>query len=81
MRLAGQAPGGIGSPVTFDLGGSRISGSIVRKTADDFAIRADDNLEARAAMVQHVYSGHNRAAAAKVKPTGLIERLVIRLFA
>ncbi len=80
MRLRGTAPGPVGAELTLFLDGGRLSASVVRAGATDFAIAVEDKFEARAAMIRAVYSGRYDPGVAEVNPVQVAVGLARRLF-
>ena len=51
---------------------------IVRTTDDDFAVRIDDTMEARIAMIRQVYSSRYTASVSEVRPSQLVKAVLAR---
>ena len=62
------------------VGGTDLQAVVVRKSADNFAVRIDDTLEARKAMIRQVYSNRYTASVSEVRPKELIRAVFARAF-
>lgn len=80
MRIGGASPAGRGERIAITLGSVLINGSVVRVTPDDFAVRVEDDLEHRKAMIRHIYAGRYSASVEKVKPRQVLQAILARTF-
>jgi cellulose synthase (UDP-forming) len=80
MRLAGPAPGPLGTRLSVVLGDLRIGATIVRSSDHDFAVRTDDNLAARKAMIKHVYCGRYNSAIQQIRASQVLTAVIGRMF-
>jgi cellulose synthase (UDP-forming) len=80
IRIGGPAPARRGERIEITLGSVLIHGVIVRVTKNDFAVRIEDELEARKAMIRHIYAGRYSASIARVKPRQVLQALLARTF-
>jgi cellulose synthase (UDP-forming) len=80
LRIGGRAPVGNGQPVTIRMGDITLRALVARTTQDDFAVRIDDTLEARKAMIRQVYSSRYNASIGEVRPNQLIKAVLARAF-
>lgn len=80
MRIAGPSPASRGERIAITLGSVVVHGVIVRATPNDFAVRVEDTLEARKAMIRHIYAGRYSASVAKVQPKKVLKALLARTF-
>lgn len=77
LRLRGAVDAAIGSPVSVEIAGGTLNGTLIRRTETDFAIALDDTQTARTAMVRTVYSGAYQAQVKEIR-TGRVARKVAR---
>ena len=80
MRLAGSAPGPLGTRLLIVLGDSRIGATIVRSTTTDFAVRTDDSLATRKAMIRHVYCGRYNSVIQQIRASHVLSAVIGRVF-
>ena len=73
---AGAAPG---TTVLVRIGRTPSSARIVRSTEESFAVRFENSLWARAALVRHIYSAMQEKAIRQVRATPLVRALVRRI--
>jgi cellulose synthase (UDP-forming) len=80
LRIEGPSPAEMGQSVALHIGGTDLQAVVVRKTANDFAVRIDDTMEARKAMIRQVYSNRYTASVSEVRPKELIRAVFARAF-
>jgi cellulose synthase (UDP-forming) len=80
LRIEGASPAELGQSVALQIGGTHVQGVIMRKTETDFAVRIDDTIEARKAMIRQVYSSRYNVSVAEVRPNELIKAVLARVF-
>jgi cellulose synthase (UDP-forming) len=80
FRIEGRPPVGNGQSVTIQMGDVTLQALVVRTTQDDFAVRIDDTMEARKAMIRQVYSSRYNASIGEVRPHQLIKAVLVRAF-
>jgi cellulose synthase (UDP-forming) len=80
MRLAGPAPGPLGTQLSVVLGGLRIAATIVRSTDQDFALRTVDNFATHKAMIKHVYGGRYNSAIQQIRASQVLTAVIGRVF-
>jgi len=80
FRLARESPGPVGSRVDVVLGGTTVPGTIARRGANDFAVRVDDTMAARTAMIKQIYSGRYSAAIDTIRGRDVFTAVVARIF-
>ena len=80
LRIAGSSPTEIGQSVALQIGGIDLHAIVVRKTETNFAVRIDDTIEARKAMIRQVYSSRYTASVSEVRPNQLIKAVLARAF-
>jgi cellulose synthase (UDP-forming) len=78
LRIEGRAPAAAGETVALQVGETQLQALIVRTTEDDFAVRIDDTMEARTAMIRQVYSSRYTASVSEVRPSQLIKAVLAR---
>ena len=78
LRIEGRAPAAAGQTVALQVGETQLQALIVRTTEDDFAVRIDDTMEARTAMIRQVYSSRYTASVSEVRPSQLIKAVLAR---
>ena len=79
MRLAGAAPGPVGTPLTVMIGALRLRAEVVRVATEDFALRlvsADD----RDAMTRYLYAGRDTSTSVQVPVWRVMAAVLRRLF-
>jgi cellulose synthase (UDP-forming) len=79
-RLLGPAPAGPGERVRLRVPGLTVAGEIVRATAEDFALRLDDDAATRAAMIRFIYARPYHQEFRTVNPRLLGLAVARRLF-
>jgi len=67
-RLAGTAPGKLGTAVTVALDRLRVPGRIVRSGESDFAVNFEPAASARADLIRFIYSGRYSATVPRIEP-------------
>jgi cellulose synthase (UDP-forming) len=80
LRIGGPSPAELGKSVALQIGGIDIHAIVVRKTESNFAVRIDDTIEARKAMIRQVYSSRYTASVSEVHPNQLIKAVLARAF-
>jgi cellulose synthase (UDP-forming) len=80
LRLAGQAPAAPGADVAVRLGDVRLVARVVRANGGDFALRVDDSLATRKAMIRHVYGGRYNAAVERIRASRVMMTVLGRVF-
>jgi cellulose synthase (UDP-forming) len=80
LRIEGASPAEMGQSVALQIGGTDLHAVVVRKTDSDFAVRIDDTMEARKAMIRQVYSNRYSASVSEVHPNELIKAVFARAF-
>jgi cellulose synthase (UDP-forming) len=80
LRIEGRPPVNNGQSVTVKMGDVTMQALVVRTTQDDFAVRIDDTIEARKAMIRQVYSSRYNASIGAVRPNQLIKAVLVRAF-
>lgn len=78
--LRGEPPAPLGTAITCTIGGRAVRGTIVRKVADGFAIKFDEELKTRVEMIRGFYAGNYVKAFAQVATLGVTTAIVRRLF-
>ena len=78
-RFEGDAGAPAGSNVLVRLGRDSIVARIVRSTKESFAVRFEDSLWTRAALVRHIYSAMQERAIRHVRAAPLLSALVRRI--
>ena len=80
LRIEGRPPVDNGQSITVRMGDVTLQGLVVRSTQDDFAVRIDDTIEARKAMIRQVYGSRYNASIGAVRPNQLIKAVLVRAF-
>jgi cellulose synthase (UDP-forming) len=80
LRIEGKPPAEKGQPVALQIGGVTLQASVVRTTQADFAVRIDDTIEARKAMIRQVYSSRYNPSVGEVRTMKLIKAVLVRAF-
>jgi cellulose synthase (UDP-forming) len=80
LRLAGRAPAALGTEVVIRLGDVRVTARVARTSENEFAVRVDDSLATRKAMIQHVYCGRYTAAIERIRASQVMLTLLGRVF-
>jgi cellulose synthase (UDP-forming) len=80
LRIEGRPPVDNGQSVTVQIGDVTLQALVVRTTQDDFAVRIDDTIEARKAMIRQVYGSRYNASIGAVRPNQLIKAVLVRAF-
>jgi cellulose synthase (UDP-forming) len=80
MRLTGPAPGPLGAQVKAKIGDMSVGATIVRAHGSEFALRVEDTLAARKAMIKHVYAGRYNAAVEQIRGRDIFPAVLARLF-
>jgi cellulose synthase (UDP-forming) len=80
LRIEGRPPVGNGQSITIQMGDVTLQGLVVRTTQDDFAVRVDNTIEARKAMIRQVYGSRYNASIGAVRPNQLIKAVLVRAF-
>ncbi len=78
-HFEGNAGAPAGTTVLVRVGKHSIVARIVRSTEESFAVRFENSLWARAAMVRHIYSAMRERAIRQVRTTPLVRALVRRI--
>jgi cellulose synthase (UDP-forming) len=78
LRIEGRAPAAAGQTVALQVGQTQLQAQIVRTTENDFAVRIDDTMEGRIAMIRQVYSNRYTASVGEVRPSQLIKAVLAR---
>jgi cellulose synthase (UDP-forming) len=78
LRIEGRAPAAAGKSIALQVGGTQLQGLIVRTSDEDFAVRIDDTIEGRRAMIRQVYSSRYNASINEVRPNQLIKAVLAR---
>jgi cellulose synthase (UDP-forming) len=79
-RLIGAPPGGPGTRVAVTLGGHKVEATIIRVLDAGFAVRFEDALAARVAMVRSFYAGDYVRAVKDVAALGVGRAVAARIF-
>jgi cellulose synthase (UDP-forming) len=79
-QLAGEAPGPTGTALIVAMGNDRLLATVVRVTDDAFAVRFENSLKARVAIVRRIYSAVHQRAIRQVQSTRVVRAVVQRLF-
>jgi cellulose synthase (UDP-forming) len=79
MRLAGAAPGPIGTPLMISIGPLRLHAEVARVTAEDFALRLASDSD-RDAMTRYLYAGRDTSTALQVPVWRVMAAVLRRLF-
>jgi cellulose synthase (UDP-forming) len=80
FRIQGRPPVGDGQSLTIQLADVTLQALVVRTTQHDFAVRIDDTIEARKAMIRQVYGSRYNASIGAVQPNQLIKAVLARAF-
>lgn len=80
MKLAGTAPGILGTPVRVRYENLDVDAAIARVGKDNFAVRFAENPELRKRLIQHVYAGPYNAEVNDVRPSKVASALLSRVF-
>jgi cellulose synthase (UDP-forming) len=80
LRLAGPAPVAPGTDIAVRLGDVRLMARVVRANEHDFALRVDDSLATRKAMIKHVYCGRYNAAVERIRASQVMMTVLGRVF-
>ncbi len=78
-HFEGSADAPAGTTVLVRIGNDSIVARIVRSTEESFAVRFENSLWARAAMVRHIYSAMQERAIRHVRTTPLVRALARRI--
>lgn len=78
--LHGEPPAPLGTAITCTIDGRMIRGTIVRKLANGFAIKFDEELKTRIETVRSFYAGNYVKAFSQVATLGVTTAIVRRLF-
>jgi hypothetical protein len=62
------------------LGNVRLVAQVVRANGGDFALRVDDSLATRKAMIRHVYGGRYNAAVERIRASRVMMTVLGRVF-
>jgi cellulose synthase (UDP-forming) len=66
-RILGKPPRLLGERIELRLSDCRVEGTIVRITADDFAVAFLHSFETRIAMIRHFYAGATRNPLGRIR--------------
>jgi len=80
MRLMGQAPAAVGSPVAVHFNGLATIATIARVYPDSFGVRFEASPQARASLIRHIYCGLYSAAVEAIHPARVATAVVDRVF-
>src|SRR6266478_4044923 len=80
LRIEGRPPVDNRQLVTVQIGAVTLQARIARTTQNDFAVRIDDTIEARKALIRHVYGSRYNASIGAVRPNQLIKAVLVRAF-
>ena len=80
LRIEGRPPVDNRQLVTVQIGAVTLQARVVRTTQNDFAVRIDDTIEARKAMIRQVYGSRYNASIGAVRPNQLIKAVLVRAF-
>ena len=80
LRIEGRPPVDNRKLVTVQIGAVTLQARIARTTQNDFAVRIDDTIEARKAMIRQVYGSRYNASIGAVRPNQLIKAVLVRAF-
>jgi len=80
LRIEGRPPVDNRQLVTVQIGAVTLQARIARTTQNDFAVRIDDTIEARKAMIRQVYGSRYNASIGAVRPNQLIKAVLVRAF-
>jgi hypothetical protein len=80
LRIKGVAPAENGQPIELKIGGIALQAHIVRTTQTDFALRIEDTIEARKAMIRKVYGSRHNPSVSEVRTNKLIKAVLVRAF-
>ena len=80
LRIEGSSPAGAGKLIKLQIGNVVLEGIVVRATSGNFAVRINDTLEARKAMIRHVYGNRYNASVNEVRPNELVKAVLARAF-
>ena len=80
LRIEGRPPVDNRQLVTIQIGAVTLQARVVRTTQNDFAVRIDDTIEARKAMIRQVYGSRYNASIGAVRPNQLIKAVLARAF-
>jgi cellulose synthase (UDP-forming) len=80
LRIEGSSPAGTDKPIRLQIGNAELEGLVVRARAGHFAVRINDTLEARKAMIRHVYGSRYNASVSEVQPKELVKAVLARTF-
>lgn len=79
-RLLGDSPAVAGTNVSLIVHGITVPSKIVRIKKNEFALRFDDGIETRAALIRHIYAGSYKREFSDIKPSVLGLAVARRLF-
>jgi len=80
LRIEGRPPVDNRQLVTVQIGAVTLQARVVRTTQNDFAVRIEDTIEARKAMIRQVYGSRYNASIGAVRPSQLIKAVLVRAF-
>jgi len=80
LRIEGRPPVDNRQLVTVQIGSVTLQARVVRTTQNDFAVRIEDTIEARKAMIRQVYGSRYNASIGAVRPNQLIKAVLVRAF-
>lgn len=80
LRIEGRPPAENGQPVALQIGDVTLPARVVRTMKADFAVRIDDTIEARKAMIRQVYSSRYNPSISEVQTDKLIKAVLVRAF-
>ena len=78
LRIKGKLPFDVGATVQLQIGSVTLDAVVKRKTEQDFAVRIEDSIEARKAMIRQVYGSRYSASVSEVAPRELVKALLSR---
>jgi cellulose synthase (UDP-forming) len=76
----GKAPAGPGEMVLVALASCTVKATVARSGAGFFAVRFDDTLAVRVALVRHIYSGRSMRAFREIRWPSVLRAVGTRLF-
>ena len=80
LRIEGRPPVDNRQLVTVQIASVTLQARVVRTTQNDFAVRIEDTIEARKAMIRQVYGSRYNASIGAVRPNQLIKAVLVRAF-
>lgn len=80
VRLHGVAEALVGTPVRIQIDEETFYGRIARRSKNDFAVAIEESLQARTAMMRHVYSGRFESTVDRIRSAFVARRLIARIW-